>query len=201
MEQEHKAIRVDLMRDYMLLTVDARKTGQRIRALRKRCVPKISQEQLGTLVGVSTASISNWESGKDVPTTRNLGILSVIFDTPIDEILVTGTEKDMERERDSGGRDSASVLFLCPVTSSSEFLSFLMGFPNGISSLRLRLPAGTSPFSLQGGEGSSSGRPPRHTDTLQGARPSPPGTCPRNTGDRESRVLRQWRPSAFWRDR
>ncbi len=124
MEQEHKAIRVDLMRDYMLLTVDAGKTGQRIRALRKRCVPKISQEQLGTLVGVSTASISNWESGKDVPTTRNLGILSVIFDTPIDEILVTGTEKDMERERDSGGRDSASVLFLCPVTSSSDFFLF-----------------------------------------------------------------------------
>lgn len=113
-------IHVNLLADYQETIIDPVQTGKRIRALRKSCEPKISQERLGFLVGVSTASISNWESGKDVPTTGNLIILSEIFKTPIDMMLV----RCRQDERNGGGSDSAAVSASCLFFSACVSFAF-----------------------------------------------------------------------------
>lgn len=68
-------------------TVDPVRTGQNIRALRKKT--GISVQSLQNLLGFSTPqAIYKWQRGATLPTIDNLIILSAIFGVKIDDILV-----------------------------------------------------------------------------------------------------------------
>ena len=56
-----------------------------LRSLRKQC--GLSQEQLAALVGVSQASISEWESGSSNPSVKSILKLSDVLSCTSDELL------------------------------------------------------------------------------------------------------------------
>ena len=67
--------------------VDLNKTGQNICILRERS--GISVKELQELLGFATPqAIYKWQHGDSLPTVDNLVALSVIFDVPIDEIVI-----------------------------------------------------------------------------------------------------------------
>lgn len=47
----------------------------------------INQAQLATAIGVSPSCISNWESGKSIPRTRNLILIVKFFNVKMDFLL------------------------------------------------------------------------------------------------------------------
>lgn len=57
----------------------------------------LSQKELGDKVGVSEASISNYETGKREPDLKTLCGLADLFDCSLD-LLVRGKEKDHSKE-------------------------------------------------------------------------------------------------------
>lgn len=57
----------------------------------------LSQKALGDLVGVSEATISNYETGKREPDLKTLCALADLFDCSLD-MLVRGKEKDHSAE-------------------------------------------------------------------------------------------------------
>lgn len=59
--------------------------GEIIFKLRKR--KKITQEELGRYIGVSTAAVSKWESGNSYPDITFLPVLAAFFEVSIDELL------------------------------------------------------------------------------------------------------------------
>ena len=61
--------------------------GQRIQELRKQ--QNLSQEELGTRLGVSRQAVSRWENGETVPNTETLKLLSKEFDVSINTLLGT----------------------------------------------------------------------------------------------------------------
>lgn len=64
------------------------KTGERIEQLRKK--NGLSVKQLAMILGLnSTQSIYKWQRGDALPTLEHLLILSIVFDVPIDSIVVT----------------------------------------------------------------------------------------------------------------
>ncbi|MBQ8160199.1 MAG: helix-turn-helix transcriptional regulator [Clostridia bacterium] len=64
------------------------KTGDRIEQLRKK--NGLSVKQLAMILGFnSTQSIYKWQRGDALPTLEHLLILSIVFDVPIDSIVVT----------------------------------------------------------------------------------------------------------------
>lgn len=56
--------------------------GERIRLLRSRIRPKMSQKKLAEAIGVEPITIYRWESGKSVPEKDNLDTLARIFKVP-----------------------------------------------------------------------------------------------------------------------
>ena len=64
-----------------------------IRKIRKS--KKISQKSIASLIGVTQAAVSQWESGKTTPTAQNLIDLARILDCTTDDILIT--DKEYER--------------------------------------------------------------------------------------------------------
>lgn len=69
--------------------VNMKQTGQNISDLRQR--RGISVRELQVMLGFSTPqAIYKWQHGASLPTVDNLVALSIIFDVPIDAILVTG---------------------------------------------------------------------------------------------------------------
>ncbi|WP_234121536.1 helix-turn-helix domain-containing protein [Clostridium hydrogenum] len=59
--------------------------GEIIFKLRKK--KKITQEELGNYIGVSTAAVSKWESGNSYPDITFLPVLAAFFEVSIDELL------------------------------------------------------------------------------------------------------------------
>lgn len=59
--------------------------GETIFRLRKK--KKITQEELGKFIGVSTAAVSKWESGSSYPDITLLPLLADFFGVSIDELL------------------------------------------------------------------------------------------------------------------
>ena len=75
------------MFDYFSIRLDTRATGARIKQL--RCEKHIKVSELAEMLGSSENAIFKWQRGDSVPTIDNLIILSVIFKTPIDDIIQT----------------------------------------------------------------------------------------------------------------
>ena len=68
-------------------TVDLNKTGQNIGILRERS--GFSVKELQELLGFATPQvIYKWQHGDSLPTVDNLVALSVIFEVPIDKIVI-----------------------------------------------------------------------------------------------------------------
>ncbi len=64
--------------------------GQRIQKLRKS--KKLSQEELGELVGVTRQTISNWEMGESAPDIKEAQELSQIFEVSLDDLVGNNLE-------------------------------------------------------------------------------------------------------------
>ncbi|MBE5826143.1 MAG: helix-turn-helix transcriptional regulator [Butyrivibrio sp.] len=73
------------MFDYFSIRLDTKATGARIKQLRTEKHIKVSE--LAEMLGSSENAIFKWQRGDSVPTIDNLIILSVIFETPIDDII------------------------------------------------------------------------------------------------------------------
>ena len=70
--------------------IDMIRTGQRITSLRKQA--GLSVRDLQDIFGFATPqAIYKWQQGAAMPTIDNLVVLSVIFEVPIDEIIVLST--------------------------------------------------------------------------------------------------------------
>ena len=61
-----------------------------IRKIRKS--KKISQESLAALIGVTQGAVSQWESGKTMPTAQNIIDLARILECTTDDILIADKE-------------------------------------------------------------------------------------------------------------
>lgn len=59
--------------------------GGRIRQLRERA--KLTQEELGSLVGVAMQQVSRWESGAAIPRADTLGEIARVLASSADYIL------------------------------------------------------------------------------------------------------------------
>lgn len=62
-----------------------KKIGLKIKARRKEL--KLTQKDLGTLVGVSGATVSMWEADTNTPKTENFLALSKALQLTVDELL------------------------------------------------------------------------------------------------------------------
>ena len=79
--------------------LDAKRTGERIRQLRKE--RHLSVEEISCHMGLeSVQAIYKWQRGDSLPTVDNLYALSRLFQTSVDDIL----RGDLEEERSSSGR-------------------------------------------------------------------------------------------------
>ena len=68
-------------------TIDARATGTRIWSLREE--NGLTVEELSELLGLAgPRALYKWRNGESLPTLKNLIVLSEIFKTPIDSMVV-----------------------------------------------------------------------------------------------------------------
>ncbi len=73
--------------------LDTKKTGERIKELRKKHHLKV--EEVARFMGFeSEQAVYKWQRGDSLPTVDNLYALSVLFGTSVDEILRGDKEKD-----------------------------------------------------------------------------------------------------------
>lgn len=68
--------------------------GNKIYELRTKS--KMSQSELATKLGVTNKAVSKWETGKTKPVTDTLKKLSVIFNIPVDELLLRNENKTIQ---------------------------------------------------------------------------------------------------------
>lgn len=73
------------MVNYFSIRLDTKATGAKIKQLRTENHIKVSE--LAEMLSSSENAIFKWQRGDSVPTIDNLIVLSVIFNTPIDEII------------------------------------------------------------------------------------------------------------------
>lgn len=67
--------------------IDLSATGENIKRLRQHA--GLSVKELTELIGISSIqAVYRWERGEALPSIDNLMILSTIFNTPLDEIIV-----------------------------------------------------------------------------------------------------------------
>ncbi len=59
--------------------------GKRLKS--KRLEHEYTQEELGSMIGVSKATVCNWEKGVKNPTSKNLIELSKVFNTTIEYLI------------------------------------------------------------------------------------------------------------------
>ncbi len=75
--------------------IDAKRTGERIKALRKE--RNLRVEDVAQFMGFeSVQAVYKWQRGDSLPTVDNLYALGRLFDTPIDDILKGSEEEDIE---------------------------------------------------------------------------------------------------------
>lgn len=64
---------------------DATEFGERLRSLRKE--RELGQNQLAELLQISNASVSYWETGKQIPSAEVIFKLALFFDVSADFLL------------------------------------------------------------------------------------------------------------------
>ena len=73
--------------------LDLKKTGKRIKDLREE--KDLSVEEVTEFLGhISAQSVYKWQRGECLPTIDNFYALSMLFKTPIDDILIGNRERD-----------------------------------------------------------------------------------------------------------
>ena len=138
--------------------MDQQKTGALLRKLRSE--KNLTQEQLAETLGVSNRSVSRWENGNNMPDLDILIELSKFYGVGVDEIL-DGKRKEthmdkqttetIEKVADYANEEklklkktlrglltaslimSAITIFLNYFEVEGKFVSFIMGFSNGVS--------------------------------------------------------------------
>ena len=80
------------------MMIDNDKIGNYIKQLRKNS--KMTQEDLATKLYVSRQAVSNWETGKDVPTVDNVKDICIIFNVSIADIYAGEEVKDIKTLND-----------------------------------------------------------------------------------------------------
>ena len=73
------------MFDSYSVNIDLAATGSKIKQLRKANAMKVSE--LAEIMHSSENSIFKWQRGECLPTIDNLLVLSILFDTPMDDII------------------------------------------------------------------------------------------------------------------
>ncbi|MBQ9699687.1 MAG: helix-turn-helix transcriptional regulator [Lachnospiraceae bacterium] len=73
--------------------MDTKKIGQFLKKLRKE--KNMTQEELGSRVGVTNKTISKWENGNYMPPVDVLMLLSDIYSVSINEILNGRRQSDI----------------------------------------------------------------------------------------------------------
>ena len=73
-----------------MYVMEDERIGQKLRDLRKR--RKLSQEAMGTAIGIDRSVISRWETGAAIPTIEQLKDLAAFFDVPV--MFFLGTEEE-----------------------------------------------------------------------------------------------------------
>ncbi len=81
--------------------------GEKVVELRKK--NKMSQRELGRLIGVSDRAISKWETGLSSPSGQNLIYLSKIFSVPVEYFLASDSEK--RKAMSAEGMESLTELY------------------------------------------------------------------------------------------
>ena len=75
--------------------------GERIYKLRNKF--KISQSELGSMVGVSNKAVSKWETGASKPSINVINKLATIFRVSVDELLNDEIEHQITKIVITGG--------------------------------------------------------------------------------------------------
>lgn len=130
--------------------VSSEKVGKRIATLRK--TKGLSQEQLAEQLNVSTQAVSKWETGKSLPETATLPLLSVALSHSIDSILLPQELVVLSAIYTDGQQELDVTQFVNHFVTSNR-LSLIAGnqtFPQSLDSDRPKLllvtyetPAGT----------------------------------------------------------
>lgn len=105
--------------------------GTNLKKLRKQ--KKLSQADLGTLVGVSNRAVSKWENGEAMPSTEKLIKISSVLQVPLAN-LMDSDEQDIYLKDNSNGMHSLAELYkigkgpssshtLAPKLASEQFLN------------------------------------------------------------------------------
>jgi DNA-binding XRE family transcriptional regulator len=84
--------------------------GELIKTAREAIRPKMSQDDLARLIGVSRASVSAWETNKDVPRHTKHNLLSKILGLPLEAFSPPTAARVNGTEPDSVPRHSILVL-------------------------------------------------------------------------------------------
>lgn len=74
--------------------ISAKKTGQKIRELRMAAGFTVSQ--IAEMLDTSEVAVYKWQSGIALPSLGNMLLLSRIFETPIEEIVVENEEREWD---------------------------------------------------------------------------------------------------------
>ena len=101
---------------------------ENIRVMRKE--KGLTQEQLAEVMGVSTASVSKWETGVAVPELGMLAALADFFEMSIDALIGHTLGKEQLKEK----TDAATSVFSLPLNSFTEIIS-LKNFPDNICNI------------------------------------------------------------------
>lgn len=115
------------------------KVGKRIATLRK--TKGLSQEQLAELLHVSAQAVSKWETGKSLPETATLPLLSAALNHSIDSILLP-QELVVLSAIYTDGQQELDVTQLVNQFVASDRLSLIPGehlFPHSWTDSRLKL--------------------------------------------------------------
>ena len=70
----------------LMVTIDMKGTGNKIRDMRKKSGMTIKQIQ--DACGISAAAVCKWQNGQALPSIDNLLILSVLWNVKMDDLVV-----------------------------------------------------------------------------------------------------------------
>ncbi len=95
-----------------------------VRLVKLRKEAKLTQKELGRLIGVSDRAVSKWECGLARPSLDACYALCRIFKTPLDELMGTRTRFILDEKKAEGGMASLRELFrIGPGPSSSHTIA------------------------------------------------------------------------------
>ncbi|WP_052087892.1 helix-turn-helix domain-containing protein [Paenibacillus wynnii] len=115
------------------------KVGTRISTLRKE--KQLSQEQLAEQLNVSAQAVSKWETGKSLPETATLPLLSAVLGHSIDSILIPQRLVVLNAVY-TDGHESHDVTHFVNQFVAGNHLTLTVNdqtFPNRINSKRIKL--------------------------------------------------------------